>query len=164
LARNAGLTVDTVGQRVCDRDGHWYPVDRLITEGQTLYYARPVPFDTITYHERWLIAYANLSFSRFTFRDEAPHKVDWYIEPDIIEVEGHFWRVKDGFIDLEVYEGSHYRLDDADELADGLLSGDITPQEAAAVLFALDRLCEGLRDHGHSGAQLLALFAPGLPR
>jgi predicted RNA-binding protein associated with RNAse of E/G family len=162
LARNKGSVVDPGGTRLRERDGAWYTLDRVIVEGGALYYARPLPFATLSYHERWLLPAENLSFSRFAFTDKAPYRIDWYVEPDLIEVREGLWHVKDGFIDLEVYEGSHYRLDDADELADGLRDDEISIEEAAAVLRSLDRVCDAFRDFGYSGAKVLAALAPGL--
>jgi predicted RNA-binding protein associated with RNAse of E/G family len=162
LPRNAGSIVDTSAGTVRDRDGAWSALDRLVVEGRSLYYARPVPYDTVSYHERWLLADESLSFSRFRFSAKAPYTIDWYVEPDLIQVEAGLWTVRDGYVDLEVHDGSHYRLDDADELADGMRDGEISLDEACAVLRALDRVCDLFRDHGYSGAKVLAVLAPGL--
>jgi predicted RNA-binding protein associated with RNAse of E/G family len=164
VARNRGSTVDTATERVRDRDGLWYPLDRLVIADRAVYYARPIDYPGhITYHERWLLAEQGWSLSRFVFTADAPYTIDWYIEPDIIEIEGHRWHVHDGYVDLEVHDGQRYRLDDADELADGLAAGEISLPEACEVLRALDRVCDALRDHDCSGAEILARYAPGLP-
>lgn len=54
--RHRGAVVDVEQRGVCDRDGEWYPFDRLEVAGTTLYYARPLNFRVLKYHERWLIA------------------------------------------------------------------------------------------------------------
>jgi predicted RNA-binding protein associated with RNAse of E/G family len=158
-----------------------------VVDGRTLYYGRPLggPADvealrtagfseeaiaerkarlTFDYHERWLLPDQGLSVSRFRFLPTAPYTIDWYIETEILSIEGHLWTVRDGYLDLEVHEGQRYDLDDAEELGEGLASGDITPQEAATVLASLSRLSELLRRNGCSGSALLEAFAPGLPR
>jgi predicted RNA-binding protein associated with RNAse of E/G family len=153
-------------RRVLERDGRWYALDRLATTDSGLYYARPVAgSDHFHYHERWLLPDHTWSVSRFTFHDHLREgRVDWYIEMDAIEAKDGRWRVSDGYLDVAVWEGSRYEVWDADELADGLRDGEISPEEAIAALHALHRLATCLSKNGYSGAALLADFAPGLPR
>jgi predicted RNA-binding protein associated with RNAse of E/G family len=163
VVRHRGCVVDTEQRRVCDRDGEWYPLDRLEVAGRTLYYARPLHFEVLTYHERWLIPDEGWSISRFQFTPLETDPVDWYIEMELIDVEGPLWTVLDGYLDMFVWEGHRARLDDADELGDGLAAGSISVEEAATVLRSLDRLCDELHDNGNSGVALLGKYAPGLP-
>ncbi|HEX6032473.1 MAG TPA: hypothetical protein VFY90_13655 [Tepidiformaceae bacterium] len=155
--------MDTATRRVCDRDGEWYPLDRLEIAGGTLYYARPLDFRLFDYHERWLLREQGWSISRLRFRPHVPAPMDWYIETEIIEVEGDLWKVRDGYLDMEVWEGHRSRLDDADELAEGLESRAITLPEAAQLLRSLDLLCDALHQNGNSGLALLERYAPNLP-
>ena len=82
---------------------------------------------------------------------------------ELIDVEGPLWTVLDGYLDMMVWEGKRARLDDADELGDGLDADSISAQEAASVLRSLDRLCDALHENGNSGAALLERYAPDLP-
>jgi len=102
--------------------------------------------------------------NRLTFLPNVPNPLDWCIEPDPVLVDGSVWRVRDAFLDLEVYEGVRYELRDADELADGLAAGEISLAEALTALHSLNSLCQALRLNGFSGKALLDEFAPGLPR
>jgi predicted RNA-binding protein associated with RNAse of E/G family len=163
VVRHRGAVVDVKQRCVCDRDGEWYPFDRLEVAGNTLYYARPLDFDILRYHERWLIPDQGWSISRFQFTPLEPDPVDWYIEMELIDVEGSLWTVLDGYLDMMVWEGQRARLDDADELGDGLDADSISAQEAASVLRSLDRLCDALHENGNSGAALLERYAPDLP-
>jgi predicted RNA-binding protein associated with RNAse of E/G family len=156
--------VDVDGRAVCDRDGEWYALDRLEVAGNTLYYARGLDFHLFDYHERWLLPEQGWSISRLRFRPDAPDPIDWYIEMEVIDVSGPQWTVRDGYLDMEVWEGKRCRLDDADELGDGLADGSISVEEAAEVLRSLDRLWDELHANGNSGRALLERFAPGLPR
>ena len=149
---------------MCDRDGEWYPLDRLEVAGNTLYYARPLDFDILKYHERWLIPGQGWSISRFQFTPLEPDPVDWYIETELMSVDGPLWTVRDGFLDMMLWEGQRSRLDDADELGEAVEDGFLSPQEAAAILRSLDRLCDELHENGNSGAALLAKYATDLPR
>ncbi len=166
MPRNAGSTIDTDRRAVCDRDGVWYPFDELIVDGNALYYARPLNISGLSfhYHRRWLLLDQQWSISQLVFDAGAPDAIDWYIEPDAITRDGARWRVRDAYLDVSVYEGQRYRLEDAGELAEGLLLGEITVAEAAAALIALDALCAALRTNGCLGAALLRDFAPSLPQ
>jgi predicted RNA-binding protein associated with RNAse of E/G family len=163
--RNAGSTVDVGGRRLLERDGNWYDLDRLEVTGSALFYSRPIAgSEHFYYHERWLLPEHTWSVSRFTFHDHFREgRVDWYIEMDAIEVKDGLWRVKDGYLDVAVFEGARYEVWDADELADGIRDGEISVDEAIGALHALHRLATCLAKNGHSGAALLAEFAPGLP-
>jgi hypothetical protein len=109
VVRHRGAVVDVKQRCVCDRDGEWYPFDRLEVAGNTLYYARPLDFDILRYHERWLIPDQGWSISRFQFTPLEPDPVDWYIEMELIDVEGPLWTVLDGYLDMMVWEGKRAR-------------------------------------------------------
>jgi predicted RNA-binding protein associated with RNAse of E/G family len=163
MPRNAGSTVDAAARTVRARDGVTYPLDDVVVAGDLVYLARPGTSEAFWYMERWTIPSQSWVVNRFAFNPHRTDAVDWYIEPDVIERDGDLWRITDAFIDVDVYEGQRYHVDDADELGDALASGEITPAEAAAALRALDRLCDELRDNGCSGAALLRRHAPALP-
>ena len=99
MVRHRGCVVDTDQRRVCDRDGEWYHFDRLEVAGNTLYYARPLNFDVLKYHERWLVPEQGWSISRFKFSPLEPDPFDWYIEMELIDVERSLWTVLDGYLD-----------------------------------------------------------------
>lgn len=153
------------GQRtVLDRDGLDHPLLRLAVADRTLYYARAVDYPGFSEHERWLIPDFGWSVSRFRWRDGWHEDFHWYIETELMEVAGPIWSLRDGFIDVLVWEGLRARIDDADELGDALVEGSISIADASDVLHSLDRLCDELHANGNSGAALLERYAPGLPK
>lgn len=161
-----GYWVDTV-HRVAGRlDIERRVLDRVEIADGNLYCARHVDDEeTFTYRETWIIPDKCWTLSRFTFREHFRPDLDfWKIEPDPAIVDGPVWRVADGFLDLGVYEGSHYDLQDADEFADALSAGELTPGAAVEILNALDSLCRELLANGYSGQKILKQYAPGLPR
>jgi predicted RNA-binding protein associated with RNAse of E/G family len=163
--RHNGTVVDVERRRVRDRQGVWYPTDRLTLGESGLYYGHTWPPDALAaYSESWWLPQPGWAVHRIAFRPQAPVKPDWYVEIDPIVVNGPLWHQKDGYLDVSVFEGVRYEIEDADELAEGLAAGDITLAEATAVLCALDRLCRALHRLGCSGVALLAEFAPELPR
>lgn len=164
VPRNPGLLVDVATRHVRDRDGGSHPLDDLIISGDVLYYARPVN-DSVhfSYYERWLVPTHGLVFSRPKFHPHIEAAFDWYIETDFTSIDGGCWQVRDGYLDLEVWEGSHYHLADAHELGEGLAAGEIPVSETVYVLEALGRLCEALKRTDCSVRAVLAEYAPGLP-
>jgi predicted RNA-binding protein associated with RNAse of E/G family len=64
---------------------------------------------------------------------------------------------------MVIYEGRRYEVQDADELADALETGEITLAEAASALRSLHTGTGILAGNGCSGAALLTRYAPGLP-
>lgn len=165
MARNRGVDVDAATRRVRDRDGCWYPAQSVVVSEAGLYYYRDFPDGTLfSRNEKWLLPGPGWVVNRLAFLPHVPDPLDWYIEPDSVVVDGSIWRVRDAFLDLEVYEGVRYELRDAEELADGIAAAEISLNEALAALHALNSLCQALRRHGFSGKALLDEFAPGLPR
>lgn len=165
MPRNGGSTTDIEAWRVLERNGKSYPLERLEHIDGALYYATPIASSAnFNYHERWLLPEHGWSLSRFRFIGRPSQGLDWYIETDTIEVKGNLWTVRDCYLDVAVFEGSHYEVWDADELAEGLTAGEISIEEAAKALESLNRLCRLLTKNGYSGAALLAELAPGLPR
>ena len=164
VPRNPGLSVDLATKLVRDRDGGWYPLDDLIVSGDALYYARPVD-DSLhfSYYERWLVPARSLVFSRPRFHPHIEAAFDWYIETDFTSIDGQCWQVRDGYLDLEVWEGRRYHLQDAHELAEGLAAGEISVSETVHALDALGRLCEALKRTDCSVRAVLAEYAPRLP-
>lgn len=161
-----GYRVDTNARTVGGLHGPQFALDQLEYAGSTLFYARSIPDDRfITYQKTWLIADQNWAVTRFTFHEHLRARaIDWKIEPDPISIDGAVWHVTDGFIDLDVYEGTHYELEDADELAEALLGGTIAIVDTARALHALDAVCKELHTSGYSVTELLRRFAPQLPR
>jgi predicted RNA-binding protein associated with RNAse of E/G family len=173
MARNAGSDIDIKAQRIRDRDGAWYPVDGLTVTPNGLFYARMVgvkdpikraPGQLFFHQQRWILPKQGWVLNRFDFFADVPEPSDWYIEPELVTVSDDLWSVRDGYIDVEVWDGLRYHIDDADELAEGLTSGEITIDDAVAVLHALDRLVDALKSCGISGQTLLAEYAPDLPK
>lgn len=164
MKRNGGTVVDVAGGTVTGRDGRVMTPDRLVVGAGGLYYARPFENNRhVTYIEHWLLPAQGWTISRFRFGPGVAGKPDWYIEPEIIEVKNSLWQVRDTYLDIEVYEGVRYQLEDAEELAAGLAAGEIPLSEGIIALNALGSLCAELRRNGCSGRALLAEFASGLP-
>ena len=164
LPRNPGSMVDVRARTVRDRDGLVHEARDLVVTEQGLYYHRAIvgfaPFD---HHERWILSAQGWVVNRFRFAPGRDDACDWYIEPDIIEVEGDEWHVRDGYLDVIVQECSRYDVDDADELADGIAAGEITVSDAVAVLRAFGLLCRELMATRCSVVALLERYAPDLP-
>jgi predicted RNA-binding protein associated with RNAse of E/G family len=163
VARN-GYFVDTDEHTVGQFGGDVYALDCLNMAPGALYYARQIPRDPfITYQETWLIPNERWAITRFTFHEHLQlTAIDWKLETDWVEIDGPIWRVHDGFLDLELYDGSHYDLADADEFAEALAASEISLDDGTRTLHALDRLCRALRHHGYSGESLLRQYAPEL--
>jgi predicted RNA-binding protein associated with RNAse of E/G family len=172
MTRHAGADIDTITRRVRDRDGLWYPLDRMVVADGGLFYSRPigssaeqhrVPGQLFHFHQRWILPKQGWVVNRMSYFPDVPEPMDWYIEPEIITVNGDTWRIRDSYLDVEVYDGLRYCVDDAGELAQGLRDGDISVREAAKALEALDQLCVSLKRLDFSGRALLAAYAHGLP-
>jgi predicted RNA-binding protein associated with RNAse of E/G family len=166
MPRNQGSVVDTTTRRLRERNGLWYPLEQVtIADGQ-LYWGRPTPeSEWAAYQERWLLPTPGWTIDRFVFRPEhrARFDWDWRIETDRIAVTGSRWSVHDTYLDVTVYEGIRYDVDDADELADGVVQSKIPLAEALDALHALSRLCTALRRHRCSVTAILREYAPKLP-
>jgi predicted RNA-binding protein associated with RNAse of E/G family len=172
VPRNAGSDLDIKNARVRDRDGLWYPVDNLTVTPAGLYYGRVVglpepinraPGQLFFHQQRWILPAEGWVLNRFDFFADVPEPSDWYIEPELIAIGDGTWSIRDGYLDVEVWDGQRYHIDDADELASGLSSGEIAVADAVSVLLALDRLVDALKRLDCSGRALLAEYAPGLP-
>jgi predicted RNA-binding protein associated with RNAse of E/G family len=157
--------IDVAARTVSARDGRHYPLDRLTTTGDSLYFARRGAADPrIAYQERWLLPARGWVVIRWTLHAGAPPLgYDWYVDLDRIEVTGHCWSVSDRYLDATVREGVGYEVHDADELAEAIESGALVLSDGLAALRALDELCKSLRRIDFSVARLLEEFAPGLP-
>ena len=106
----------------------------------------------------------NVSISRRDWRHGHDGHLDWYIEPDLIEVHGEEVHIIDGFLDVEVYEGSRYEVDDIDEFAGAVADRTLSMEEGLAVLASFHRISTELRLNGFRGTALLAKWAPDLPQ
>lgn len=163
--------VDVAGRRVRDRDGAWYAVNPLVVAESGLYYERPIVSDDpienakrlFEHQQRWILPGPGWVLNRFRFLPQVARPIDWYIEPEIVSVSDSLWTVRDGYLDVSVSEGVRYEVDDADELGQAILAGDIPLDEAAQALDALARLLRALERLEFSGRALLREFAPGLP-
>jgi predicted RNA-binding protein associated with RNAse of E/G family len=165
MPRNGGATIDVRNRTVLDRNGILYPLAALVITDDGLYYARPIDANEhFHYQERWVLPAPGWVINRFAFHVGRTDVCDWYVETDLIAIDGQAWRIRDGYLDVYVHDGDRYELEDAGELADGLAVKEITEGEVVDVLRALDRLCDALKANGCSGHALLETFAPTLPR
>jgi predicted RNA-binding protein associated with RNAse of E/G family len=165
MALHQGLLVDTRARTHRDRQGRVHPVTDLVLAGETLYVAGELPGNPrFCTFRRWLIPDQGWVVGRFAVHPgQRPMAEDWYIDVDAVSVEGHLWRAEDRLLDVSVYEGRRYTVDDADELADCIERGLTSPADAIAALRSLHALCRALERLSFSGAALLAEYAPGLP-
>ena len=165
MPRNGGALVDVARECVRDRNGQIYPLDQIAVADGALYYARSIQANRLfDYQWRWIVPARDLVLNRFRFHAHARRRPDWYIETDFTDISGGLWTVSDGFLDIEVYDGVRYEVEDAGELAEAITAREIPLDEAVRALTSLDRVCETLRRNGCSGRALLNELAPTLAR
>jgi uncharacterized protein len=165
MALHQGLLVDVRARTHRDRQGRVSLLDDLVLAGDTLFIAGTLTANPrFRSFQRWLIPAQHWVVGRFEAHPgQRQMAEDWYIDVDAISVDGHIWRAEDRLLDVGVYEGARYTVDDADELADCIERGLTSPADAVAALRSLHRLCRALERLDFSGAALLAEYAPGLP-
>lgn len=167
MTRHTGSVLDLRAHTVRGRDGVVCPLDRVELAGAGLHVARHVAENPhIDYLEAWLLPERGWSIARFQFRGRALEP-EWYMETEIIEVDGDTWAVHDGLLDFFVFEGERYELQDLDELANAVANEEIQLEDAVRVLRSAHDLAEALAQNGFSGAALLRSlgFSPrDLPR
>jgi predicted RNA-binding protein associated with RNAse of E/G family len=164
MTRNGGAIIDVQEKRVRDRNGVWYPLDTLAVADDGVYYARPIEGnDLFWYQERWALPNHALVVNRFAFHPHRTDAIDWYVETDLVEIKKQMWYIRDGYLDVYVHDGIGYELEDAGELAEGIVNNDLPLAEAIEALRSLDRVCVALRANGCSGHALQQAFAPTLP-
>lgn len=165
MSRHLGMLFD-LGTNSCrDRAGNTAPMDAVVRVGAALYVAgRFVRDHRFAAYQQWIMPGQGWVVGRFVARPGMPPmRMDWYVDLDAVTVRGDVWHVEDRLLDLCIFEGQRYEVQDADELADCLADGTIAPAEAIAALRSLDALCRALERLRFSGVALLAEFAPGLP-
>ncbi|MGA7672061.1 MAG: hypothetical protein WBW04_16660 [Nitrolancea sp.] len=157
--------IDTVTRTV--GNGTYGPIalNRLNVSADVLYYAgRIAPGGNSYQQETWILASQGWSVTRFRNDGNGPTPAfDWKLEPDWAEKHDRHWQIRDGYLDLVLFEGTRYYLEDADEFADALTDGRLTLNEGTNVLRSLNELCLALTRHDYSAASLLEEYAPGLP-
>src|SRR5690606_6396934 len=99
-----GSIVDLATPTVRDRDGLSHALERVEIVDGVLYHARPVAYRTFDYHERWVLPVQGWVLNRFRWLVEP--ELDWYIEPELISIEDDCWTIRDGLLELWVFEGS----------------------------------------------------------
>jgi predicted RNA-binding protein associated with RNAse of E/G family len=165
MALHQGLLVDTRARTHRDRQGRTSPLDALAQSDGALFIAGTLPGNPrFRAFQRWLLPDQGWVVGRFDpHPGQRPMAEDWYIDVDAITVAGHLWRAEDRLLDVSIFEGRRYTVDDADELADCVERGLLTPADAIAALRSLHALCRALDRLDFSGTALLAEYAPGLP-
>lgn len=167
MQRKPPSTLDAAAGLLHARDGRSYPVKKIIRANGALYCEPRLDGDR-PYGRRqcWFLPAQGWVVNRLVERPAAagPPPFDWYIDIDRIAVAGGCWRLDDGLLDLIVVEGVRGTLLDADELADDLADGSLSPAEAASLLRSLRALQAALARLDWSVAALLAEVAPDLPR
>jgi uncharacterized protein len=153
-------------ERTMHLRGRRTTLEHLEQAGGALYAGFSYPdHPRFAFIEQWLIPAQGWVVNRFTMHPHArPWGSDWYIDLDHVTVAGDTWLVHDRFLDLVVHEGRGYELLDADELAEGMASGEITAAEVQSVLHSLHTACAELRRLDFSVKALLEAHAPGLAR
>jgi predicted RNA-binding protein associated with RNAse of E/G family len=165
MALHEGTLIDARARQHRGRRGAVSSLDALVLSDGTLYAAGPLP-DNPRFRgfERWFLPAQGWVVGRFGSRPgQRPMDCDWYIDLDEIVVQGQSWHARDRLLDVKVFEGRRYEVDDADELADCLAEGTIASADAQAALRSLNALCRALERLNFSVPALLAEYAPGLP-
>jgi len=165
MALHQGLLVDVRACTHRDRQGHTSPLDSLVRGAETLFIAGTLPGNPrFRSFQRWLLPAPGWVVGRFAAHPgQRPMAEDWYIDVDAIRIQDDLWRAEDRMLDVSVFEGQRYTVDDADELADCLDQGLISVADAAIALRSLHTLCRTLERLAFSGRALLAEYAPDLP-
>jgi predicted RNA-binding protein associated with RNAse of E/G family len=166
MALHEGTLIDARARTHRGRRHAVSPLDALVVGDGALYAAGPLP-DNPRFggFERWFLPAQGWVVGRFSTRPgQRPMDCDWYIDIDAVVVEGDSWHARDRLLDLKVFDGRRYEVDDADELADCLADGTLAPADAQAALRSLNALCRALERLGFSVPALLAEYAPGLPQ
>jgi predicted RNA-binding protein associated with RNAse of E/G family len=165
MAMHQGIMVDVRAGTHRDRQGRVTPLDALVLRDGGLYVAgRLRENPRFRAFQRWLLPAEGWVVGVFAAHaGQRPMAEEWYIDVDEIVIAGDVWHARDRLLDVSVYEGRRYSVDDADELAECIEEGAITPQAVTEALRSLQRLCRALERLDFSGAALLTEYAPGLP-
>lgn len=160
-----GLQVDVAARTHRDRQGQVTPLQSLIVGEGGLYIAGELHGNRrFRAFQRWLLPAQGWVVGRFAVHPgQQPMREDWYIDLDAVSVAGNHWIAEDRLLDVGVFEGQRYEIQDADELADALEQGLLSPSAMLAALRSLHELCQALERLQFSGAALLREYAPGLP-
>lgn len=165
MARHQGSLVDVSARTHRGRRGAVSALDDLVLGGGGLYFTGHFPDNPrFRRFERWALPDQGWVIGRFeAYPGQRPMAEDWYVDLDAISVDGAVWRIEDRLLDIGVFEGRFYRIEDLDELADSIERGEIGVPEATAALRSLHELTRALERLDFSGAALLREYAPGLP-
>jgi predicted RNA-binding protein associated with RNAse of E/G family len=166
MPQHLGALIDAANGTVRGRRGQIHRTDALEIAHGCLYCSVSYPDNPrVTRHERWLLPREQWVINRFTVkRPDLDFREDWYLELDAISIDGDSWRVEDRLLDLGVWEGVRYEVQDVDELVEEMERGLLAIDVGLGVLRAFHRLCKELEKNGFSVDTLLRDFAPGLPR
>src|SRR5688572_3805743 len=105
MARHLGALLDLEARTVRGRRGELYQLDRVeLVPGGLAASRHMLGHARFDYLESWLLAEEGWSASRFT-DSRGIAETMWYVETEVIEVDGSVWTVQDGFIDFYVFEG-----------------------------------------------------------
>lgn len=157
--------MDVTARSHRDRQGRIAPLNTLAIAPGGLYIAGDFRgHRRFRAFQRWLLPAQGWVLGRFAVHPgQRPMSEDWYIDLDAIRVAGNLWTAEDRLLDVGVFEGRRYEIQDADELADCLEQGLLPPEAALIALRSLHELCQALERLEFSGAALLREYAPGLP-
>ncbi len=157
--------IDTRARTVGNANHGPFKLNRLEMAAGSLFYSRSVTIDSGPhFQDTWLLPDQGWSVTRFRNDQGARASMfEWKLEPDFVTVEGPLWHVHDAYLDLSLYSGGRYELEDVDEFADAIASNRLSLDQSLNVLRAFNRLCDALRRLQNSGAALLHEYAPGLP-
>jgi predicted RNA-binding protein associated with RNAse of E/G family len=122
-----------------------------------LHYANDVPDHPQLQHvETHLIPGLDLMVSQFVPHPgmELPERL--YLDMASIEVGPETWTMHDPYLDVAFRPHGVPRLLDADEYAEAVLEGHLTPDEQRRALLSAERVVNGLFAHGNSLQDWLA--------
>src|SRR5690348_9145504 len=126
MAMHQGIAVDVRARTHRDRQGRVTPVDALVLGNGALYVAGQLPGNPrFRAFQRWLLPVEGWVVGVFhAHPGQRPMAEDWYIDVDEIVVTGDIWHAQDRLLDVSVFEGRRYSVDDADELAESIEQGE----------------------------------------
>ncbi|MGI8747458.1 MAG: DUF402 domain-containing protein [Deinococcus sp.] len=123
-----------------------------------LHYANEVPDHPQLVHvETHALPSLDLLISRFTHRPGSPSAPRFYLDMASVQPGEAVWTTRDLYLDVVIETGGTPRLLDADEYAEAVLEGHLSPDEQRRALLSASRAVNGLFAHGDLDAWLASL-------
>ena len=129
---------------------HFRQLTRLEHTSYGLHYANDVPDHPHLIHvETHLLPTLDLMVSHFTQRPDTPYPSRFYCDMASVQTGPEVWTMRDLYLDVSISKEGIPRLLDADEYAEAVLEGHLTPDEQRRALASAERVVNGLFAHGN---------------